>query len=130
MFNYIYNYTDHLGNVRLSYTKDPAINVLTILEENNYYPFGLKHRNYNMGRKQYLKLMDNGGIQITPTNETVYDYKLNGKEYQDELGLNTYAMDMRQYDPAIGRWVVQDSVVHHNYSPHSAFDNNPVMFQS
>ncbi len=37
-----------------------------------------------------------------------------------------YAMDMRQYDPAIARWVVQDPVVHHNMSPYNAFDNNPV----
>ena len=37
-----------------------------------------------------------------------------------------YAMDMRQYDPAIARWVVQDPVVHFDYSPYSAFDNNPV----
>ncbi len=35
-------------------------------------------------------------------------------------------MDLRQYDPAIGRWVVQDPTVHHDFSPYSAFDNNPV----
>ncbi len=35
-------------------------------------------------------------------------------------------MDLRQYDPAMGRWVVQDPVIHHDYSPYSAFDNNPV----
>ncbi|SFO39043.1 RHS repeat-associated core domain-containing protein [Paenimyroides ummariense] len=35
-------------------------------------------------------------------------------------------MDLRQYDPAIGRWLVQDPVVHHEFSPYSAFDNNPV----
>ncbi len=35
-------------------------------------------------------------------------------------------MDLRQYDPAIGRWVVQDPIVHHDFSPYSAFDNNPV----
>lgn len=46
-----------------------------------------------------------------------FKYKYNGKELQDELGLNMYAMDMRQYDPAIARWVVQDPVVHHNMSP-------------
>jgi hypothetical protein len=39
-----------------------------------------------------------------------------------------YAMDMRMYDPAIARWVVQDPVVHHNFSPYSAFDNNPVFW--
>ncbi|WP_102792915.1 DUF6443 domain-containing protein, partial [Elizabethkingia anophelis] len=36
---YIYNYTDHLGNVRLSYTKG-ASGGAEIIEENNYYPFG------------------------------------------------------------------------------------------
>src|SRR5690554_510047 len=35
-------------------------------------------------------------------------------------------MDLRQLDPAIGRWVVQDPVIHHEFSPYSAFDNNPV----
>jgi hypothetical protein len=39
-----------------------------------------------------------------------------------------YAMDMRQYDPAIARWVVQDPVVHHDMSPYNAFDNNPVFW--
>lgn len=35
---------------------------------------------------------------------------------------------MRQLDPAIGRWLVQDPVTHHDYSPYSAFDNNPVFW--
>ncbi len=79
-----------------------------------------------MTKKQYEK--DGGNIVIVPTNETVYDYKYNGKEWQDELSLNMYDMDMRQYDPAIARWVVQDPVVHFDYSPYSAFDNNPVFW--
>lgn len=37
-----------------------------------------------------------------------------------------YDMDARQYDPAIGRWIVQDPIVHHNASPYSAFNNNPI----
>lgn len=41
-FDYIYQYKDHLGNVRLSYDKN-----LAIVEENNYYPFGLKQNGYN-----------------------------------------------------------------------------------
>ena len=52
----------------------------------------------------------------------------NGKELQDELGLNMYDMDMRQYDPAIARWVVLDPVIHHSMSPYNAFDNNPVFW--
>lgn len=39
-----------------------------------------------------------------------------------------YDMDMRDYDPALGRWVVQDPVVHHSMSPYNAFDNNPLVF--
>lgn len=39
-----------------------------------------------------------------------------------------YDMDMRDYDPAIARWVVQDPVVHLSTSPYNAFDNNPVIF--
>jgi len=35
---------------------------------------------------------------------------------------------MRMYDPAIARWVVQDPVVHFDYSTYSAFDNNPVFW--
>jgi|GEM_PF-1931933 len=37
-------------------------------------------------------------------------------------------MDMRMYDPAIARWVVQDLVVHFDYSTYSALDNNPVFW--
>ncbi|HOU27415.1 MAG TPA: DUF6443 domain-containing protein, partial [Paludibacteraceae bacterium] len=45
VYSYVFNYTDHLSNVRLSYGLND--NVLTIFEENNYYPFGLKHKGYN-----------------------------------------------------------------------------------
>src|SRR5690606_17229741 len=109
---YHYIYRDHLGNNRLVYadldgngTIEPATE---IVEENNYYPFGLKHEGYN-------ELPGDG-----------YKYKYNGKEYEDALGLNIYEMDLRQLDPAIGRWTVMDPVTHHDYSPYSAFDNNPV----
>jgi len=50
---YIYNYIykDHLGNNRLVYADldgNGVINPATeIIEENNYYPFGLKHKGYN-----------------------------------------------------------------------------------
>jgi hypothetical protein len=45
------------------------------------------------------------------------------------MGLNMYAMDMRQYDPTIARWVVQDPILHHSQSPYVAFDNNPVYWK-
>jgi RHS repeat-associated protein len=107
------------------------------LEENHYYPFGLKHTNYNGQKRKYEKELDLGQQQemihyqikqILAGEYVPYKYKFNGKEYQDELGLNMYSMDMRQYDPAIGRWVVQDPVVHFEYSPYSAFNNSPVFW--
>ncbi|MFH7010857.1 DUF6443 domain-containing protein [Flavobacterium sp. FlaQc-52] len=109
--SYVFQYKDHLGNTRVSYTKNPVTNVLEIIEEDNYYPFGLKHKGYN-------------NTIVSSNNK----YKYNGKELQDELGLNMYDMDMRQYDPAIARWVVHDPIVHSDSSPYSAFDNNPVYF--
>ncbi|HMI02276.1 MAG TPA: DUF6443 domain-containing protein [Pedobacter sp.] len=129
-FNYVYNYTDHLGNIRLSYSNDPAENVLKILEENHYYPFGLKHENYSSDVKHYAKEeMEPLGIKpVPPSTNADYQYKYNGKEWQGELGLNMYDMDMRDYDPAIARWVVLDPVVHHDVSPYIAYNNNPVFW--
>ena len=106
-----------MGNNRLVYAdlnNDGTINPANeIVEENNYYPFGLQHQGYN-------------DIANSCRNEEAEAYKYNGKEYEDALGLNMYEMDLRQYDPAIGRWTVMDPVTHHDYSPYSAFDNNPV----
>src|SRR5690606_7518451 len=48
---YVFQYKDHLGNLRLSYAdcnNDGEIQPADeILEENNYYPFGLRHKGYN-----------------------------------------------------------------------------------
>ena len=118
-YNYIYNYLDNVGNVRLSYTDadgngsiDPANE---IIEENNYYPFGLKHKGYNEA--------------VSPLgNSTAKNFRYNGQELEESLGFDMYEMDMRQYDPAIGRWVVQDPIISFKHSPYAGFDNNPVVF--
>jgi RHS repeat-associated protein len=127
-FNYVYNYTDHLGNIRLSYTFDGRENELKILEENHYYPFGLKHSNYNVDKVDFDKDETGFFVILKSVDRNKNQYKYNGKEFQDELGLNMYSMDMRQYDPAIGRWIVQDPITHHSTSPYTAFDNNPVIW--
>ncbi|WP_236025495.1 DUF6443 domain-containing protein [Flavobacterium geliluteum] len=88
-FKYVFQYKDHLGNIRLSYAKNPTTNVLEIIEENNYYPFGLKHNGYNN--------------TVTSTNAG-QKYKFNDKEFQDELGLNVYFFKFRSYDPTLGRF--------------------------
>jgi len=107
---YIYSYTDHLGNVRLSYTKS-SNGSAAVLEENNYYPFGLKHQGYNL---------TNGN--------PAYKYQYNGKELQQETGWNDYGA--RMYMSDIGRWGVIDPLAEQarRFSPYHYGNNNPIRF--
>ena len=131
-FNYVFNYTDHLGNVRLSYTLDPADNVVKIMEENHYYPFGLKHNGYSPTQKIFA-MSTPPHVVLTPvlnSADVTYKYKYNGKELQDELGLNLYDYGARNYDPAIGRWLNIDPLAEtsRRFSPYVYALNNPVYF--
>jgi RHS repeat-associated protein len=56
-------------------------------------------------------------------------YKYDGKELQDELGLNMTAMDYRQYDNALGRFNSIDvmSEKFPSTSPYSFSVNNPIL---
>lgn len=129
-FNYVYNYTDHLGNIRLSYSKDPFDGMVKILEENHYYPFGLKHSNYNVEIARLSKGPDGISVVIRPTERNEFQYKYNGKEWQDELGLNFYDYGARNYDPAIGRWMNIDPLaeIYRRWSPFNYCMDNPVRF--
>ncbi|WP_264537500.1 DUF6443 domain-containing protein [Flavobacterium sp. N1736] len=98
-YDYIYQYRDHLENVRLSYgdkDNNGSISINEIIEENSYYPFGLKQKGYN-----------NGTI-LGKGNSTAQKYKFQGQERQDELGLNWDNLKWRNYDPAIGRFMSVD----------------------
>jgi RHS repeat-associated protein len=114
-YSYVYNYTDHLGNTRLSYTKDTTTGSLKILEESNYYPFGLMHKGYN---------------NLVSTNNPAEKLLFNGKELQDELNLNTYDFGARMYDPSYVRTPTQDPLAEkfYSYSSYSLFNNNPIFF--
>jgi RHS repeat-associated protein len=59
-----------------------------------------------------------------------YNYKYNGKELQDELGLNMYDYGARNYDPALGRTSTFDPNCQNYFSvsPNSFFANNPLSF--
>jgi RHS repeat-associated protein len=130
VFNYVFNYTDHLGNIRMSYGLDPNQGVLKILEETNYYPFGMQHQSYNGDLQEYLKSVEEG-IAISPFDgKKVYKYKYNGKELQDELALNVYDYGNRNYDPAIGRFFNMDRFAEKYYhmNPYQYGGNNPIIF--
>ncbi|WP_114822572.1 DUF6443 domain-containing protein [Chryseobacterium sp. KLBC 52] len=107
---YIYNYIDHLGNVRVSYKNSGT--GLEVIDANNYYPFGLKHQE--------------GLIVPTPFGGVSYNYKYNGKELQ-ESGMYDYGA--RFYMPDIGRWGVQDllSEFYYSHSPYNYVGNNPII---
>ena len=100
-FNYVFNYTDHLGNVRVSYTKDPQTGNLKILDESHYYPFGLKHQEYQANGFTTNPIQ---GVIIAPVANNPFKYKYQGQELQDELGLNWYSYKYRNYDPTISRF--------------------------
>lgn len=133
IYDYVFNYTDHLGNVRLSYEDIDKNGILgneetviwggvganayvdyisPIIEENNYYPFGLKHEGY---------------IYTAPTDNK---YKFNGKELQDELGLNMYDYGSRLYDPARAGWSNIDPLAEkmRRHSPYNYCFDNPMRF--
>ncbi|MCD0464144.1 DUF6443 domain-containing protein [Flavobacterium sp. ENC] len=111
-YKYIYQYKDHLGNIRLSYDK-----TLAIKEESNFYPFGLKQEGYN-------------NIKTGVENK----YKYNGKEFQDEniggFQLNLYDYGARNYDPAVARWMNIDPMAEkgRRWSPYNYAVDNPVYF--
>ena len=137
-FDYVFNYTDQLGNIRLSYGINPTTALLTKIEENNYYPFGLKHHSYNTEVKIIVKHQPINGLEIgsfgklmvqktdvlaaqmdlppmeIPPGEFIpiiysgYNYRFGGNEFQDELGLNVYDYDNRVYDQALGRFWQMD----------------------
>ncbi|WP_353089149.1 RHS repeat-associated core domain-containing protein [Flavobacterium sp.] len=129
-FSYVYNYTDHLGNIRLSYAQDPDTQQLKIVEQNHYYPFGLRHTNYSGGKMQVVKEQEFKRMAPTPEELLSYKYKYNGKEWQDELGLNMYDYGARNYDPAIGRWMNIDpkAETSRRWNPYTYCYNNPMRF--
>lgn len=120
-YKYVFQYKDHLGNVRLSYSDgnlDGAINPATeIIEENNYYPFGLQQSGYN--------------TNVSPSgNALAQQWSFNGKEFSQDLQLNSYDFGARNYDPALGRWMNIDPHAENYFSisPYVSFANNPISF--
>ena len=96
-------------NARLSCELNPT-NVLEIIEENNYYPFGLKHEGYN-----------------SSLTAGTYKYKYQGQERQDEFGLNWDSFKWRNYDYAIGRFMSIDPLSEeYAYNSTYAFQENKI----
>lgn len=94
-FDYVYQYKDHLGNIRLSYSDSDGNGTIAqteILQERNTYPFGMEHKGYN------------NIVNGSENNHMTY----NGKELDKSLGLNWHDYGARRYDASLGRWMSTD----------------------
>lgn len=113
---------DHLGNTRvviadldgsgsIDITDDLATN--EVLQENHYYPFGMNQE---------------GPWALHPERSNEYQY--NGKELNEDLGLNWLDYGARWYDPSIGRWNAVDPLAEKmaSWSPYNYTFNNPLKF--
>ncbi|MCL6220280.1 DUF6443 domain-containing protein [Zunongwangia pacifica] len=119
-FSYFYNYTDHLGNVRLSYcdlNKNGTIEASSeIISEKNYYPFGLQHKGYN-------------NVVSGNSNSAANKFSFIGKEEQDELSLDWLDFGWRNYDAALGRFLAVDAHEENYYShtPYNYAGSSPLI---
>ena len=121
-YKYVYQYKDHLGNIRLSYedgNNNGSMDQSEIVEENNYYPFGLKHKGYNSGTSSL-------------GNSVANRWKFGGKELDDSFNdeLATYDFGARNYSPDLGRWMNLDPLAEEYYSlsPYNYVANSPLVF--
>jgi RHS repeat-associated protein len=106
---------DHLGNTCLAMLRTSPTNH-NISQENHYYPFGMRI------------------TSLSPEPVSMGDrknrYMYNGKEFNDEFGLNWYDYGARFYDPQIARWHSVDPLAEKAYSwtPYRYGFNNPISY--
>jgi RHS repeat-associated protein len=101
-----YYITDHLGSTRVITDNNGSV-----VERNDYYPFGGKHAN-----PSYAQL-------------SVNKQKFNGKELQTTGNTGFLDYGARMYDDVIGRWGVVDphSENYYSWSTYHYAANNPLI---
>ncbi|WP_350288847.1 DUF6443 domain-containing protein [uncultured Croceitalea sp.] len=115
-YQFVYQYRDQINNVRLSYSDmdgdgeiDPGSE---ILQEQNYYPFGLEHKGYNS--------------QINGVKSNYKQYQ--DQEFTEDLGLNVHEWKYRVSDPSTGRfWSIDPLADDYRYQSPYNFSENRVI---
>jgi len=107
-WQYEYYLKDHLGNTRVIFADSNNDGTPEIIQEADYYPFGMRHDR-----------------SITATNHYLY----NGKELNTDLGLDWYDYGARWYDAEIARWSAIDphASSYVSNSPYDYVMNNPII---
>ncbi|WP_353483870.1 DUF6443 domain-containing protein [Haliscomenobacter sp.] len=114
-WRYEYAIRDHLGNMRLMFADldgNGVVGSTEVLQENHYYPFGMN--------------MEGPWLNNLATKDSRYQY--NGKELNDDFGLNWSDYGARWYDASVGRWNAPDPHSD-NYGPFSPYNyvlNSPL----
>jgi len=118
-WQYEYSLKDHLGNTRVIFIEnlveidtngdginDTTVSVPEIIQEADYYPFGMRHDR-----------------SVTATNHYLY----NGKELNTDLGLDWYDYGFRWYDAELGRFPSVDPIIENfpDLTPYNYASNNP-----
>ena len=108
---YEYTLKDHLGNTRVRFADEDGDEVAEVIQENHYYAFGMTIARLGVSSGSHSR------------------YLYNGKELNEELGLNWMDYGARWYDAAKSRFTSVDPLAE-SFSYQSTFayaGNNPVV---
>ncbi|WP_299433193.1 DUF6443 domain-containing protein [uncultured Aquimarina sp.] len=113
-YNYEFNLTDHLGNVRISIDENG-----TVKQRDDYYPFGLTFNSVKPSKRNYYLYNQGIGSKIFKT------------ERQEELFVDL--TKYRTYDYVLGRFWQLDPLASsqdelRNWTPYNYSFNNPIKY--
>ncbi len=104
-----YFMTDHVGSVRdvvsISQPMADSTSVASIIEENDYFPFGMRWIEQH-------------------SSENRFHY--NGQEEQSGFGVSYLDYGIRMYDPYMGRWNASDPIPDYSFGSYSFCNANPL----
>ncbi|MCA6435100.1 MAG: hypothetical protein IM592_01370 [Bacteroidetes bacterium] len=102
----VYQLTDHLGNVRVTFKPTGSNNAIEVLSVSDYYTFG-------------------GNLPGRQWQSQAYRYGYQGQEKTTDAGNPWYQFELRMYNQDIARWFAPDPYAQF-VSPYVAMGNNPV----